>query len=73
MDAKDIAYIVSILLTFLVGVWNLVLNYRNTRRTNYINTVTAQRVKWLEQIRQDISSFCGITYTWHYSDLADTP
>lgn len=72
MDTKDVGYAVSIMLTFALGVWNLVVNYRNTRHTNYINTVTAQRVKWLEQIRQDISSFCGLAYTWHYSNLAGT-
>lgn len=73
MDAKDVVYAVGILLTFALGVWNLVVSYRNTRRTNFINTVTAQRVKWLEQIRQDISTYCGLTYTWCYSDLVGKP
>jgi hypothetical protein len=73
MDTKDVVYAIGILLTFALGVWNLVVNYRNTRRANFINTVTAQRVKWLEQIRQDISTFCGLTYTWCHSGLAGTP
>jgi len=35
----------SILLTFLSGAWNLVYNFGNSKRTTFINTVTAQRVK----------------------------
>lgn len=69
MEDKEIVYGLGILLTFGLGVWNLVTNYRATRRTSFINTVTNQRVKWIEQLRQDISSFSGLTHTWCYSDL----
>jgi hypothetical protein len=62
LEAKDIIYGLSILLTFALGVWNLVSNYRTSRRTSFINTVTAQRVKWIEQLRQDISVFSGLTH-----------
>lgn len=51
------------MLTFLIGVWNLIFNYRTTRKTSFINIVTSQRVKWIEQLRQDISSFSGLTRT----------
>ncbi|PXX95910.1 hypothetical protein [Halomonas sp. LBP4] len=73
MEPKDIAYAVGIFLTFAIGVWNLVQNYRNTRRTNFINTVTSQRVKWIEQLRQDISTFSGLTYTWSASNMEGKP
>ncbi|UYG05741.1 hypothetical protein OCT51_10400 [Halomonas sp. LR3S48] len=73
MEIKDWLYIVSIALTFAIGVWNLVLNYRNTRQTRFINTVTSQRIQWLEQLRQDISSFAGLTYTWSASAMEGKP
>ncbi|PXX96668.1 hypothetical protein [Halomonas sp. LBP4] len=73
MEPKDIAYTVGIFLTFSIGVWNLVLNYWHTRRTNFINTVTSQRVKWIEQLRQDISTFSGLTYTWSASSMEGKP
>ena len=73
MEAKDVVYAVGIVLTFALGVWNLVVSYRNTRRASFINTVTSQRVKWIEQLRQDISSFSGLTYTWCASDLEGKP
>jgi hypothetical protein len=73
MEGKDVVYVVSILLTFLLGAWNLVNNYRSTRRANFINTVTSQRVKWIEQLRQDISSFSGLTHTWCFPVLQGKP
>jgi hypothetical protein len=72
VEAKDITYTLGILLTFAVSVWGLVVGLRNTRKTNFINTVTSQRVKWIEQLRQDIGSLCGLTHTWFYSSLEGT-
>lgn len=73
MEPKDIIYGVGILLTFLLGIWNLVSNYWASRRTTFINTVTNQRVKWIEQLRQDISAFSGLTHTWCFSELEGKP
>lgn len=39
------------------------------RRTIFINTVTAERIKWIEKLRDNISSFCGLTHTWRSSEL----
>ena len=61
---KDTIYGISILLTFIIGVWNFVQNWRAAKKTSFINTVTAQRVKWLEQMRQDVASFVGLTHNW---------
>lgn len=69
---KDIFYSIGIILTFIIGVWNIVNNYRAGRRTAFINTVTAERVKWIERLRENISQFCGLTYTWSVSKLEDT-
>ncbi len=73
METKDWIYGVGIVLTFALGGWNLVATYRNTRRASFINTVTSQRVKWIEQLRQDISDFCGLTYTWCFSQMEGKP
>lgn len=72
MDAKDYIYAAGILVTLGLGVWNLVHINRSARKTSFINTVTAQRVKWLEQIRQDISKFVGLTHHWSRSALEGT-
>lgn len=64
MNLKDYAYSAGILATFVISVWNLVQGNRRARKISFINTVTSQRVKWLEQLRQDIATYCGLTYTW---------
>jgi|SRR5208337_1314808 len=66
---KDFFYATGIILTFVIGLWNVLMNYRQSRRTAFINTVTSERVKWIETLRQNISSFCGLTYNWCYSNL----
>lgn len=70
---KDLFFSLGIILTFLLGVWNIINNYRASRRTAFINTVTSERVKWLETLRQNISTFCGLTYTWSISKLEGKP
>ncbi len=64
MNGSEIFYGLGIIGTFALGVWNLIANYKATRRTGFINTVTNQRVQWIEQLRQDISTFSGLTHTW---------
>ena len=59
----------GVILTFVLGVWNIIYNYRNNRRTSFINTVTSERVTWIERLRGNISKFCGLTHTWVMSQL----
>jgi hypothetical protein len=70
---KDAVFSLSLIFTFLLGVWNIVNNYRMARRTAFINTVTAERIKWIEKLRDNISSFCGLTHTWRQSELEGKP
>jgi hypothetical protein len=70
---KDLFFSLGIILTFVIGVWNIVNNYRLSRRTAFINTVTAERVKWIDKLRDNISTFCGLTYTWQASRLEGQP
>jgi len=73
MDTKETVYAIGICLTFILGVWNLANNYLQTKKTSFINTVTKQRVEWLERIRQDVSRFSGLTHTWTFSRLEGKP
>lgn len=70
---KDVFLSLGVILSFLLGVWNIVNNYRTSRRTTFINTVTSERVKWIEKLRENISTFCGLTYTWRMSQVEDQP
>ena len=69
MTPKDYIYGLAIIVTLGLGVWNLIQTHRATRKASFINTVTSQRVLWIEQMRQDVSKFVGLTHTWAMSEL----
>jgi hypothetical protein len=70
-NMKDYIYSFGIIATFALGLWNIAKNYRSSQKTTFINTVTAERIKWMEKLRNNISEFCGLTYTWCMSDTED--
>jgi hypothetical protein len=63
MEAKDYVLLIGVGVTLLLGVWNLIQGYRTTRKTSFINTVTSLRILWIEQLRQDVAKFSGLTHT----------
>jgi hypothetical protein len=73
LEPKDYIYAIGIVVTLGLGIWNFIQAHRATRKASFINTVTAQRVLWIEQMRQDVSMFVGLTHTWAMSDLEDKP
>lgn len=73
MDAKDVVFATGVLVTLVLGLWNLWANLRTNKRTTFINTVTSQRIKWIEQLRLDIGAFCGLTYHWSHTDIVGKP
>jgi len=73
MEPKDYVLAAGVVVTLVLGIWNAVVNHRASQRTTFINTVTSQRIKWIEQLRQDISSFSGLTYHWCFTDVEGKP
>lgn len=71
METKDVVYTVGILVTFSIGLINSVNNIYINRRTTYINSVTTERVKWINALRESISKFAGLTYNWVISDVKE--
>jgi len=74
----NILYLIGISLTFFVGVANIILTLRNSKKTTFINSVTASRIRYIQDIRNRISEFCGLVYSYNltYStshSLAATP
>lgn len=43
----------GVFLTFLISVINIIVNTRNLKRTKFIDTITSERIKWLEIIRKE--------------------
>ncbi|MEO5956615.1 MAG: hypothetical protein ABIR36_13135 [Nitrospiraceae bacterium] len=73
LEPKDYILGAGVVVTLVLGIWNVIANYRLSRRAAFINTVTSQRIKWIEQLRQDVSAFSGHTHTWCFSALEDKP
>ncbi len=71
MEFKDYIYIGSILLTFIVGVLNLIHTRHLGKKTTFINCVTAARVKWIDNLRENIATFCGLTHHFHWSSISE--
>lgn len=65
MSEKEIISSIALFLTFIASVAGLVVSLLNTRKTNYINAVTAMRMKWLTDMKSFISEFCGLIH--HYN------
>lgn len=61
----NILYLTGILLTFLVGVTNLILTLRNNKKTTFITAITNSRIKYIQEIRNCISDFCGLIYSYN--------
>lgn len=64
MTTAETVTLVGITLTFFVGVFNLIITFRNVRKTAFINSVTTSRIKYIQDLRESISRFCALTYSY---------
>jgi hypothetical protein len=64
METKDIVTLVGIIFTFLVGTTGLVISLMNSRKTTFINAITSSRIKYIQDIRNSISEYCGLFYRY---------
>lgn len=64
MKDYDIIYSIGIFLTFSVALINLFLTLKNNRKNIFINSVTNSRIKYIQEIRNNISEFCGIVHSY---------
>ena len=71
VEFKDYALAAGVIVTLILGVWNALANHHFNSRTTFVNTVTSQRIQWIEQLRQDIASYSGLVFHWSSTDLAD--
>lgn len=62
----NILYLTGILLTFLVGVTNLIVTLKNNKKSTFINSVTNSRIKYIQEIRNYIAEFCGLIYSYKF-------
>lgn len=61
----NLLYLIGISLTFLVGIANIILTLRNSKKTTFINSITASRIRYIQDLRNRISEFCGLVYSYN--------
>lgn len=61
MEPKDAVTLLGIVLTFGVAFANLIYAIVYNRKTAFINTVTSSRQKWIESLRDKVSTFIAVT------------
>lgn len=61
----EIITLVGVFLSFLVGSAGLWIGIKNSRKTIFINSVTASRIKYLQDLRNSIAEFCGLFHRYH--------
>ncbi|PAB61000.1 hypothetical protein [Anaeromicrobium sediminis] len=52
--------LIGIGVTFLIGVLNFIYSIGNNQKTRFINTVTNSRVKWIGELRKNISDYISL-------------
>jgi len=60
-DSKDTVIFIGILASFIVGLYGVLIN----KRSQYLNIVTSERLKWINALRENISEFLGLAYNWN--------
>jgi hypothetical protein len=61
MELKDKIALLAIAATFLVALLNLIYTIANNRKTAFVNTVTASRLKWIDSLRDKVAAFISVT------------
>jgi hypothetical protein len=65
MTTTEIVTLVGIGMTFFVGVFNLVITFKNARNSTFINSVTSSRIKYIQELRESISRFCALANSYN--------
>lgn len=61
MESKELVAIAGIGVTLAVSVANLAYSLWSNKRTFFINTVTASRLKWIDSLRDKVAEFIAVT------------
>jgi hypothetical protein len=62
MEPKDLITLLGILVSLIVGFTGLYISYQNSKKTIFINSVTASRAKWIDTLRNNIAEYCGLAF-----------
>lgn len=64
MTWTNIIALGGVLITLALTIYNSFVSRSITTKTKFVDTITSERIKWLEKLRMDISRFSGLTSFW---------
>lgn len=73
MDTKEYFYGFGLLVTLVLGLSNLISIRRSSQKSEYIRTITTERIKWIGELRKNMSAYVGKLHNWRMSMSADEP
>lgn len=62
-DNKEALTTICLVLTLAVSLFSLYFSVRNNKAVHYVNSVTKNRVEWIERLRNNISRFISLLDT----------
>lgn len=62
MLEKDTVVAIGVVFTAFIGLLNLGYSFRHNRRASYVTSVTVTRVKWIGDVRDNLSRFISLIY-----------
>jgi len=73
MSPGECITVIGILTTLGVSVFNLINSYRHNKKTAFINSVTSSRLKYIQDLRNAVASFCGLVNSYSIRSEEITP
>lgn len=64
----QIITLIGVILSFIVGTAGLWIGIRNSRKTIFINSVTASRIQYIHDLRNSIAEFCNLLNNYKYHE-----
>ncbi|MBI3609245.1 MAG: hypothetical protein HY204_00915 [Nitrospirae bacterium] len=55
---------IGVAVTFILGIGNLLYTWTASKRAVYVNTVTSERVKRIDKIRENVATLCSLCDQW---------
>jgi hypothetical protein len=69
---KDTMVAIGVIITAILGFLNLGYNLRHNRRASYVSAVTATRLKWIDELRSNLSRLVALIYQCTVARPAET-
>jgi hypothetical protein len=60
IEIKELITLLGISVSLIIGLFSIYIGFKNSKKTIFINSVTASRTKWIETVRNMIAEFCSL-------------